>query len=182
VLSLPSRRLQFPVLRSDEITAHNLIQNLTWGANGRSPGYKANCPRTARREAAGVERDPRADNGRWGSSRSTDSMFPAKCLDLLYIVVDSLPDYLKVEPMHALQCRGCERVPHALLLAALLGVSTVSVAKAADTCTEHFSGCHAACVRRGSGADESCRHQCQRLLRRCLQTGCARGTCGFTQS
>ena len=70
----------------------------------------------------------------------------------------------------------------ALLLAALLGVSMASIAEAADTCTEHFNGCHATCVRLGSGADESCRHQCQRGLRRCLQTGCAQGTCGYTKS
>ena len=88
---------------------------------------------------------------------------------------------LKVEPTHALQRRSCKRLPQALLLAALLGVSTVSIVKAAETCTEHFSGCHATCVRRGSGADESCRHQCQRGLRRCLQTGCAHGACGLTQ-
>ena len=30
-----------------------------------------------------------------------------------------------------------------LQLAALLGVSMVSIAEAADTCTEHFNGCHA---------------------------------------
>src|SRR5262245_7980585 len=82
------------------------------------------------------------------------------------------------------------RTARVFLLAGVLAVSTVVQPGAAqtlgapETCTEHFRGCHASCVRKQSedASGESCRHQCQVGLRRCLSTGCAHGMCGFTRN
>ena len=66
----------------------------------------------------------------------------------------------------------------ALLSAAI--VLLVASNTAAVTCAEHFSGCRATCVRK-SPDEGSCRHQCQRGLRRCIATGCTHGQCGLTR-